>query len=336
MRISSGGIGHVSSHIRDSLSALCGEMRKNYLDGLSDLAACVLSCRSVNTAQWQVVLPRETGDEKSKERYISRFLSNPRISVKHVMSGLAGQALSLACANGKTAVLMMDQSKISDNRECLMISLRTGERAIPVLWRVRETSGGIGFDVQEPLLDDVAAMLPEGAKVMLSADRFYGTSKLIAWCQTQGWDYRIRLKENRILHHEGGEITAGEAARARMNALTGVRLNDSDVMTHIGIIHEKGHKEPWIIAMSDTPNTAKTLDYGMRWGIESMFSDFKSRGFGITQTHITCPDRIERLILVMSVALYHAVSAGMSTEDTTETWTEKNEQEVSFLSSRKD
>lgn len=54
-----------------------------------------------------------------------------------------------------------------------------------------------------------------------------------------------------------------------------------------------------------------TLDYGKRWGIEPMFSDFKSRGFGIEQTQIHYPDRVARLILVMALALYWAVSTGM-------------------------
>src|ERR1700758_3867828 len=33
-----------------------------------------------------------------------------------------------------------------------------------------------------------------------------------------------------------------------------------------------------------------------------MFSDCKSRGFGLEQTHIQYPDRLARLILVMSLA----------------------------------
>ena len=52
------------------------------------------------------------------------------------------------------------------------------------------------------------------------------------------------------------------------------------------------------------------LDYGLRWGIEPMFSDFKSRGFGLTQSHIERPERLERLILVMAIAMYWAVSCG--------------------------
>ncbi len=61
----------------------------------------------------------------------------------------------------------------------------------------------------------------------------------------------------------------------------------------------------------------------MRWGVEAFgpltrtngvwasLSDFKSRGFGVTQTRLVHPDRVERLIMVLAIALFHAVSTAM-------------------------
>ncbi|RNJ48083.1 transposase [Methylocystis hirsuta] len=66
--------------------------------------------------------------------------------------------------------------------------------------------------------------------------------------------------------------------------------------------------------MDVNPGKYTVLDYGMRWGIENMFSDFKSRGFGLMQSHIQKSDRLERLILIMSIALYWAISCGMFAE----------------------
>ena len=42
-----------------------------------------------------------------------------------------------------------------------------------------------------------------------------------------------------------------------------------------------------------------------------MFSDFKSRGFGLEDSQIRIPGRLDRLILVMALALFWAVSTGM-------------------------
>ena len=38
--------------------------------------------------------------------------------------------------------------------------------------------------------------------------------------------------------------------------------------------------------MSEKPGYLRTLEYSARWGIEPMFSDFKSRGFGIEDTQL--------------------------------------------------
>ncbi len=42
----------------------------------------------------------------------------------------------------------------------------------------------------------------------------------------------------------------------------------------------------------------------MRWGIESMFSDFKTRGFGLEDSQMRYPERLERLILIMAIAIF--------------------------------
>jgi hypothetical protein len=76
------------------------------------------------------------------------------------------------------------------------------------------------------------------------------------------------------------------------------------------MVHEPGHPEPWIIAMSEPPTVHRAFDYGhIRWGIEAMFSDLKTRGFGLEDSQLRRPERLDRLILVM--ALFSAVSTGM-------------------------
>jgi hypothetical protein len=323
MRCTTGGIAHMAAVMEQDLLDRNTGLHKPHIKGLADLAASLLACRSVNTSELLSVLPRQAKEAGSRYRYIHRWLKNPLIDPLTAMGGFVPEIASLAASHGKTVVLPIDQSKISDGFECLMVALRVGERAIPVAWKVKETSGSIGFEEQKSLLEAVFTMLPEGISVLLIGDRFYGTAALIRWCQEHGWHYRLRLRENRILRHEGGEISTGEAAEAGLTSLRNAELNDSGVKTHIGILHERGHKEPWIIAMSEPPTNGRVLDYGMRWGIEPMFSDFKSRGFAITQTHLQHADCIERLLLVLTVALYWAASTGMAPPETPPKHTQK-------------
>jgi hypothetical protein len=311
MRLLKGGVAHVACVIEKDLRDRETGLQKPHIKGLADLCSTALASRSSNTAEWIALMPRTNCEEKSRERYISRFLANELICPVSAMGGFIPELMEMAGSNGKTIILSLDQSKISDGFECLMISLRVGERAIPVVWCVIATKGAIGFDVQERLLEDAKAMIPEGLSVLLSADRFYGTSALIGWCQKQDWQYRIRLKGNLIFKHEDAEITALQAAQMQITALENAIFNNTNIKTNIGILHESGNKEPWFIAMDCKPSKYKILDYGMRWGIECLFSDFKSRGFSITKTHLKHAARIERLILILTISLYWAVSTGM-------------------------
>lgn len=287
---------------------------KSRREGLAALTGVMLEVRSANLMELAAALPRGIAAAEHRYQYIERQLKNGEIVPDVVIKPYALDVIERLSANGQTVVLQMDQSHINDTNEVLMLSVRLRKRALPVAWRVRSTQGNIGFPVQKDLLDSVLAWLPPGIRIMLAADRFYGTAQLIGWCQKAGWSYRIRLKGNLTLTHEGAEIATGDVATLIPKGVKDAELYGSGVTTNIGVLHEKGHKEPWIIAMDASPSTYTTLDYGMRWGIENMFSDFKSRGFGLMQSQIQKPDRMERLILIMSLALYWATSCGMFAE----------------------
>ena len=71
-------------------------------------------------------------------------------------------------------------------------------------------------------------------------------------------------------------------------------------------------QHPTLPREQDATNRAHGIfDYGLRWGIEAMFSDFKTRGFGLEDSHIARTDRLDRLVLVLAPALHWAVSTGM-------------------------
>jgi hypothetical protein len=271
----------------------------------------MLEIRSANLMELAASLPREIGSKDHRYQYIERLLGNTHIDCDEIMEAYACEIFRRLAADGQTIVLMLDQSKINDLNQVLMLSVRICGRALPVTWRVRTTKGNIGFEVQKDLLEAVAGWFPEGARIMLAADRFYGTAALIKWCQETGWDFRIRLKSNLTLMHQGGELSTGEILLTVPQGIENAELYGTGVTTNIGVLHEAGHPEPWIIAMSARPSKHTVLDYGLRWGIEAMFSDFKSRGFGLMQSQIEKPERLGRLILIMTIAMYWAVSAGV-------------------------
>jgi Transposase DDE domain len=306
-----GGIEAVAASVSADLVRRLPRQNKKQREGLSLLVATMLDVRSANLMDLSASLPRESERIDMRYQWISRLLGNELIDTDRVMAPFASEVLQRAAAHGRRLILIIDQSKANDTQQAIVVAVRVGGRSLPIAWRVKETEGAIGFSEQKLALETVLALLPEGAKVVLMGDRFYGSPDLIAWCRSKGWDWRLRLKADLLVFEDGGESTVAHCFVRGERMLTDVGLTAKRVRTNIGMVHEEGHPEPWFIAMSDVPTTAKTFDYGLRWGIEAMFSDFKSRGFGLEDSQLQRVDRMDRLILIMALALYWAVSTGM-------------------------
>jgi Transposase DDE domain len=305
-----GGIAHLAAGIRLDLAQRLADQRKTQRDNLALLTATMLEVRSANLMALAAALPRAAERADMRYQWIARVLANHLIVCDEVMEPFAREVLAKASAEGRV-VLIMHQTKANDRHQILMLSLRFGERALPLAWRVKQTEGAIGFAVQKELLATITPWLPPETEICLMADRFYGTPDLIALATAKGWSYRLRLKSNLKIFKAGQSLSLAEQIANKRFNLPNIELTHRRIPTNIGIINDPGHDEPWVIAMSDKPTYLTTLDYTARWGIEPMFSDFKSRGFGLEQSQLRAPDRLARLLLVMSLALYFAVSTGL-------------------------
>ena len=306
-----GNSSHLAEAIYKDLQEILPNQRKTQRRKLALLVATMLQARTANTMELAAYLPLQTKRIDMRAQWISRFLSNQLVDPKTIMQAIAKPLLQQVTHEKGSLVLVMDQTHVYAGEELLVIGMRFGSRALPLLWLAKPVQGNIGFEEQKLLLDEVVKWIPEKTKVVLLADRFYGTADLIAYCQSKKWDYRLRLKNNLKVHYALKECLTGDLELLGLSFLKDVCITGVHQQTHIGVIHEMGHKEPWIIAMNQSPNFYTTLDYSMRWSIEPMFSDFKSRGFGLTDTHLIYSERLERLILVMAIAMIWAALSGL-------------------------
>lgn len=306
-----GGIEAIAASISADLVRRLPRQNKKQRQGLALLTATMLDVRSANLMDLAASLPRDAERIDMRYQYIARLLGNEHVDVDWVMDPFAREVLERASTGGRQLVLIIDQTQANDTQQAVVVAVRVGGRSLPIAWRVKETEGAIGFSEHRHALEVARKLMPAGAKVVLMGDRFYGGPELIAWCREAGWDWRLRLKADLLVFEDGGESTVAQCFLRGERMLRNVELTAKRVRTNIGMVHEDGHPEPWFIAMSDAPTKAKTFDYGLRWGIEAMFSDFKSRGFGIESSRLQRTDRMDRLILVMTLALYWAVSTGM-------------------------
>ena len=305
------GIAMLAGTIGDDMVGRLPRQNKKQREGLSLLVATMLDVRSANLMDLAASLPRSPERLDMRYQWISRLLGNDLIEVDAVMARYGRDVVARIGASGQRIVLIMDQTQLTARHQAVMVAVRIGGRALPLSWRIKETRGAIGFAEQRAALEAVLPLLPAGAKPVLMGDRFYGSPALISWCRDHGWDWRLRLKQDLLVFEDGGETTLAECFTRGEHMLTNIELTEKRVVTNVAMVHEAGHPEPWIIALSEAPTVHRAFDYGLRWGIEPMFSDFKTRGFGIRDSHIQRTDRLGRLILVMALALFWAVSVGM-------------------------
>jgi hypothetical protein len=307
-----GTVKKLAEEVKRGLGEAHPGLRKTVIEKLALAVGAMIEGQTPNTVELANLLPFETERQDMREQWLRRLLKNPLLKSEEVMEAFARQELEKAVWNGQTVLLSLDQTELGNRMAVLMVCVRVGERSLPLAWIAQAGAANIGFEGQQIVLERVLAWLPAGAEVVLSADRFYPSAELFEWLHAHGWGYRLRLKGNLTVDiGVGGIDTTGDlAAGVRERYAPDARLFAQAVATNIGVLHEPGHPEPWIIAMECTPTRAAVLDYGARWAIEPTFSDFKSRGFDLQDSQLEHADRLERLILIMALAMYWCVQVG--------------------------
>jgi len=124
------------------------------------------------------VLSRATMAQSTVRRF-ARWLDNERIVVHQLYGPLIQQAL--AEWGQHMLYLALDTSLLWD-RYCLVrISLIYRGRAVPLVWCVLEhASSSVAYEVYKTLLDQAAALLPLGCRVVFLADRGFVDTALMA------------------------------------------------------------------------------------------------------------------------------------------------------------
>ena len=136
------GIEEIADSISAELQDRLPNQRKTQRTKLALLVATMLDVRSANLMELAAGLPRECDRTDMRYQWISRLLGNPLVISDAIMEPFSREVLERATADGQPLVLILDQSKVSDRHQVLMLALRHGERALPLAWRVEEARSG--------------------------------------------------------------------------------------------------------------------------------------------------------------------------------------------------
>src|SRR3954449_4610034 len=144
-------------------------------EGLALLTATMLDVRSANLMDRAASLPRAAERLDMRYQWISRLLGNELVEADAVMAPHGRELLARLAADGRTVVLVIDQTRATERHRVVMVAARVGGRALPLAWRVEATAGTTGLAEQREALEAVARLVPAGARPVLVGDRFHGT-----------------------------------------------------------------------------------------------------------------------------------------------------------------
>ena len=206
----------------------------------------------------------------------------------------------------------------------LMVGIVHEGMAFPIAWRGLSGEGSSSAEAQTKILERFLEVVePESIKV-ITADREFISVPWMKRLKELGIPFAIRIRSDRRI----GEVPDGPSLPARMYArtvgvgnervlegtrcLSGTEKEESaSVKVVIRRIGDEDAEDPFLILATGgiDPGEATAL-YKKRWEIETMFAALKSRGLGLEETHLTEPDKIERLIGLLSLAFAWARLVG--------------------------
>jgi hypothetical protein len=199
------------------------------------------------------------------------------------------------------------------NINILMLSLAYKGIAIPILWTVSPKGGNSSIDERVFLLKKVIAKIGIKKIYALLADREFIGEEWFRYLIKQKIPFVIRIKKN----HKASGIKNG--IQVPVEKLL-EKLNFEDKLTnhptvvfgqflYISIKVKNKIKEPWILA-SNVPFDNPFNLYKRRWEIETLFACLKTKGFRLEDTHMTSPQKIEKLLFILTIAFSWAYKIG--------------------------
>lgn len=244
-----------------------------------------------------------------------RLVKNPNIIVEAEYNPVA--QLFLPSLSHERLVLIIDSTKMGGNCICLMLSVQYKSRALPLVWVVfKGRKGHSSQEIQKALFEVAKDFVPENCQVVLLGDGEFDGSEIVEWLEEQlHWDYVCRTDETNLVEYQGAWVALRDiplAAREE-TLLSQVKFTQSNQVGPINIlaVWNASEKRHWFFVTSfDDYKTAQKW-YRKRFTIETLFSDFKGRGFNLDETRLWIPERVSRLIFVASIAYVFTVFLGV-------------------------
>lgn len=290
-----------------------------HLVTLGWMVAALLGCGSVNQAQWGVYVQSRATQEGSHQRRWRRFLQNQKVKAENLYVPLLLNAIAKW---QETQIYLALDTTLLWNEYCFIsLAVIAGGRAVPFLWLgLEHNSASVEWEKYQPLLDKAHEYLKDFENVTLLADRGFANQELVGWLQKSRWHWAIRLPSDTIIQgvrRRGFGYEVRELYPPKREAVfyRNIRVwKEAELQANLALASVPSAKENWAIITDMSPSLEIFWQYGLRFRTEHLFLDSKSGVFQWESSCLCSAPRLERLYLVVAVAILFATLTGMAVE----------------------
>jgi DDE family transposase len=292
---------------------------KSHLKNLALLVVGIAYSKSVSLPKAAGAVPYKRIQIESRVERFERLLQCEKLIPLDVLKPVARKVLKSIYRNGRGEIrAAMDRTMINDTINLLFITAAYNGRALPLGWVRVPHEGNSDLKLQKRLLKWFAECLPEGARrrTTIIADREFHSIHLATWIETTlKLNFALRIKAGTCVEYLGDWYNAGDlATRGRTRIRKSIKVTTDGKATHrvnLAAVWDRDQEEPWLLITNLTDAEHVREIYSNRFWIEEMFSDHKSRGLNLESTRLTDPDRIERLLVAVTLAYLWIMEVGV-------------------------
>jgi len=284
---------------------LTGNLRRN----MNTLAAMITGIIIGKETQLPLIalnMPEEIKVPSTEKRF-KRLLINEKITEQtYFLPFIQSVLINLGL---EEMILAIDGSLVGRGCICLMISLIYKGRALPLVFTVvRGNKGHLPEDTHVELVNKLRPLIPESTQqVIFLGDGEFDGIRLQKTLSNFGWKYVSRTSSNITIYADDEpfqiEMLAAMLPKGHCQGLRNCQITHKEYGP-VTVVAWWGddQKEP-LFLVTNFLSVSKACDYyAMRFTIETFFSDQKSRGFNIDKSHLSCPQRLKRLLYASCLA----------------------------------
>jgi len=279
-------------------------LSKTRLETLAVVLVGLANGRTVNLSHLASQFPGDA-QHGSNYRRLQRFFQFVRLD-GDIAARLVVRMLNLE----RPKLLALDRTNWklgSRDVNMLVLAVVTRRFRVPLMWVLLDHAGNSATAQRIALMERYLRLFGAASIEALLADREFIGAEWMNFLNKNNVPFAIRLKEDMLIRLADGSLRQFRTLlRKRRRGtwegwLNGMEASPDDRL-RIAAKRIKGGELLIVATSLDDAGRGLNL-YRKRWGIECMFADAKSRGLNIEDTHITDPDKLATLLVVIALAV---------------------------------